>query len=347
MDRRRDALSALLAAAVVLALGLLEHPTDVAARTAASIAVAAPLAVRRTLPLTAAVASAAVAIAGTATLPAWPGSLVATAAFASAAYHRHPLPVLALSVSWQVVGKLLAIKPDGAATVTDLVLLGVAPVAVGHALRLHRGRAEQAESLYREETRRVVAEEHARIGREVHDAVGHHLTAIRLQATAVRHVGTALPPAADQALASIADSSAAALAEIRDVLAVVRDNGTSLADLRALADRATTPVSLTRTGPADPLPPAVDHAGYRLVQEALTNALKHSDATRIDVTIHQDRHALAITVADNGNTTRTDTEGEGLRGMGERVRLLGGTLRITPADPHGWRVEARLPLGRP
>ncbi|MBB5955746.1 signal transduction histidine kinase [Saccharothrix tamanrassetensis] len=347
MDRRRDALSAVLAAAVVLGLGLLENPSDVAARAAASLGVAAPLAVRRRLPLTAAVLSAAATIVGAVALPDWPGSLVAVAAFGSAAYHRHPLPVLLLSVGWQVVLKLLAVKPDGAATFADLILLGIAPVAVGYALRLHRERAEQAESLYREETRRVVAEEHARIAREVHDAVGHHLTAIRMQANAVRHVVHALPPAAEQALGSIADSSAAALAEVRGVLDVLRHNGATLADLPALIDRSPGPVTLTRTGSTDPLPALVDHTGYRLAQEALTNALKHAAATRIDVAVHQDRHSVTITVADDGKTPYTETEGAGLRGMRERTRLLGGTLRVTAARPHGRLVEARLPLGAP
>ncbi|QTR02072.1 sensor histidine kinase, partial [Saccharothrix algeriensis] len=300
-------------------------------------------------PLTAAVASAAVAVAGTAALLHWSGGLVPVAAFCSAAHRRaRPWPVLALSVGWQAAAKLLTAKPVAAATFTDLLLLGAAPVAVGCALRLHRERAEHAEFRYRAETGRAVAERHARVAREVHDAVGHHLTAIRLQATAVRRVAADLPPAADHALATIADSSAAALREVRAVLDVLREDRTaSLADVADLAARATTPVTFTRDGLTGPLPPLVDHAGYRVVQEALTNALKHSGASRIDVHVHRDRSGLTITVADDGAAAPVAEAGEGagLRGMRERVRLLGGTLRVTAREPRGLLVEARLPVG--
>jgi signal transduction histidine kinase len=229
----------------------------------------------------------------------------------------------------------------------DLVLLGIAPVAVGHALRLHRDRADQAARLYREETRRVVAEEQARVAREVHDAVGHHLTVIRMQAGAVRHVVRGLPPIADQALATIAESSATALAEVRDVLAALPAHGTTLTDLDTLVDHATSPdrtVTLTRDGQG-PLPPLVDHAGYRVAQEARTNALRHSDATRVDLRVHHTPEAVVITVVDNGSTTPGGpTDHAGLRGMRERARLLGGTLRIAPNRPSGWLVQARLPF---
>ncbi|WP_086853144.1 histidine kinase [Amycolatopsis kentuckyensis] len=189
----------------------------------------------------------------------------------------------------------------------------------------------------------VVAEEHARVAREVHDAVGHHLTVIRLQATAVRHVARELPPAADRALATIADASATALAEVR---AVLPRTGSSLSDLDTLVERATGPgrtVTLTRRGSPD-VPPLLDHAGYRVAQEALTNVLRHSDATRVDLGVDHRPDAVVITVADNGSTVPGGpAEGSGLRGLRERARLLGGTVTIGPNTPTGWRVEARLP----
>ncbi|MCO1580302.1 sensor histidine kinase [Crossiella sp. SN42] len=342
-----DALFAGAAAVVVLVLGLIEHSsTSPLAMLTASVVVAAPLLLRRRFPLTAALASAALAVV--IAQPDWPGRLVAMAAFASAAYHRpHPL-VLGCSVGCSLVLSVAGVRPPGAtATFTDLVLLCLAPVAVGYALRLHRDRAEAATRLYQEETRRAGAEEHARIAREVHDAVGHHLTVIRMQATAVRHVTRDLPPVADQALASIAESSATALTEIRDVLATLPSNGAALADLDALVDHATGPnrtVTLTRDGAA-PLPPLLDHAGYRLAQEALTNALRHSDATHVDLRVQHTPDAVVITVADNGSSTPgAPAEGAGLRGMRERTRLLGGTLEIAPNQPSGWLVQARLPL---
>lgn len=346
-----DAVSAGAAAVVVLVLGLVEHRSaNLLAMVTASVAVAAPLLLRRRFPLTTALVSATIVIA--VSLPNWPGSgrLIAMAAFGSAAYHRPRPLVLVISMSWFFVLAVAGIRPPGAtATYTDLILLGIAPVAVGYALRLHRDRADHAARLYREETRRVVAEEHARVAREVHDAVGHHLTVIRMQANAVRHVADSLPPVADQALATIAESSATALAEVRDVLAALPARGTTLSDLDALVDRATGPdrtVTLVRNGPArHPVPPLVDQAGYRLAQEALTNALRHSGATRVDLRVDHLPDAVVISVQDNGSTTPgAPAEGTGLRGMRERTRLLGGTLRIRANRPSGWLVEARFPL---
>lgn len=330
-----DLLITATAAVVVLALGLAERS---AAGPLATVAVAAPLLLRRRFPLTAALVCATVVVA----LPLWPGRLVAMAAFASAAYHRPPARVLCCSLGWLLVLAVAGVRPV-AAPYTDLVLLGVAPVAAGYALRLHRDRAAHAERLYRAEARRVVAEEHARVAREVHDAVGHHLTVIRLQATAVRHVARELPPAADRALATIADASATALAEVR---AVLPRTGSSLSDLDTLVERTTGPdrtVTLTRRGSPD-VPPLLDHAGYRVAQEALTNVLRHSDATRVDLGVDHRPDAVVITVADNGSTVPGgQAEGSGLRGLRERTRLLGGTVTIEPNSPTGWRVEARLP----
>ncbi|WP_460399343.1 sensor histidine kinase [Actinophytocola sediminis] len=339
------------AAIVVLVLGLVEDSaaSPLAMVTAAG-AVAAPLPLRRRFPLATALLSAAVVTA--VAMPNWSGRLVAMTAFGSAAYHRPRPVVLGCSVVWVFVLAVAGVRPAGVtATYTDLVLLGIAPVAVGYALRLHRDRADHAAHLYREETGRVVAEEHARVAREVHDAVGHHLTVIRMQANAVRHVARGVPPVADQALATIAESSATALAEVREVLAALPARGTTLTDLDTLVDHAAgqdRAVTLTRDGSArHPVPPLVDHAGYRVAQEALTNVLRHSDATEVAVRVRHAPDAVVISVADNGSAAPgTPADGTGLRGMRERTRLLGGTLRIGPNHPTGWLVEARLPLRR-
>lgn len=341
-----DALFAGAAAVVVSVLGLLERGSaSPVVLVTASVAVAAPLLLRRRFPLITAFVSATIVII--AAVPDWSGRLVAMAAFGSAAYH-HPRPVVfVLAGGWFLV--LAGVRSPTAATYTDLLLLGIAPAVIGYALRLYRDRADQAARLYREETRRVVAEEHARIAREVHDAVGHHLTVIRLQANAVRHVARSLPPVADRALVTIAEASATALTEVRDVLAALPAHGTTLTDLDTLVQRVTGPdrtVTLTRDGPApSTLPPLVDHAGYRLAQEALTNALRHSDATQVDLRLQHTQDEVVITVADNGSTTPgPPADGTGPRGLRERTRLLGGTLRIEPNRPSGWLVEARLPL---
>lgn len=336
------------AVVVVSVLGLVEHGSaSPVVMIAASIAVAVPLLLRRRFPLTTAFASASIVIV--IAVPDWSGRLVAMAAFGSAAYHRPRPAVFVLAVSWFLALSVAGVGSPTAATCTDLLLLGLAPTAVGYALRMHRDRADHAERLYREETRSVIAEEHARIAREVHDAVGHHLTVIRMQANAVRHVARSLPPVADRALVTIAEISATALTEVRDVLAALPTHGTTLTELDALVNHLTGPnvtVTLTRSGPAPgDLPPLVDHAGYRLAQEALTNALRHSDATRVDLHLHHAPDAVVITVSDNGSTTPGPAaDGTGLRGIRERTRLLGGTLRIDPNRPSGWLVEARLPL---
>lgn len=343
-----DALLAGAAVVIVSVLGLLERGSaSPVVLITASAAVAAPLLLRRRFPLITAFVSAAIVIV--AAVPDWSGRLVAMAAFGSAAYYRPRPVVLVLAVGWFLVLTVAGVRSPAAATYTDLLLLGIAPAAVGYALRMHRDRADQAARLYREETRRVVAEEHARIAREVHDAVGHHLTVIRMQANAVRHVARSLPPVADRALVTIAEASATALTEVRDVLAALPTHGTTLTDLDALVNHVTGPdrtVTLTRDGPApNTLPPLVDHAGYRLAQEALTNALRHSDATQVDLRLHHTPDAVVITVADNGSATPSPSaDGTGLRGIRERTRLLGGTLRIEPNQPTGWLVEARLPL---
>jgi signal transduction histidine kinase len=231
---------------------------------------------------------------------------------------------------------------------TQAILLGIAPVAVGYALRLHRERADQMARMHRAEALRVVAEERARTAREVHDAVGHHLTAIRMQASAARHVLDDPPPVADRALGTIGDSASSALTEIRALLANnAGPDGSVLTDVRALANRLATPsctITVTKDGPSSPLPALVDHGGYRLAQEALTNAVRHAEATQIHVRIRQTRQAVTITVDDNGLTEPHSAEGYGIRGMRERARLLGGTLEILARQPHGWSVRAVLPI---
>ncbi|MCI2417811.1 sensor histidine kinase [Saccharopolyspora sp. K220] len=346
----------MLAAAVVFGTGVWQgasaSPIVIAAL---SVGVAAPLALRRKLPLAAAIASAVVVLCG-APVPGWSGKLVAMAAFCSAAYycsHRVAL-VFAASVSWLLAYALvLPVGPLDTALFSDAVITGIAPVAVGYAMRLHRDRAEQAARLHQAEASRVVAEERSRIAREVHDAVGHHLTAIRLQVGAATYALGGIPPAAGTAFRTIDDLAATALAEVRELLETLREDddltGSTLADVAALADRLTTsdcPVVLSWHGPVRTLPPLVEHGGYRLAQEALTNAVRHADAGEIRVAIRYESEAVIITVEDDGPSRDLVVEGQGIRGMRERAHLLGGTLRITPRHPHGWLVQAALPTER-
>ncbi|MFF4622002.1 sensor histidine kinase [Nonomuraea jabiensis] len=333
-----------------------------------SVGVAAPLALRRRFPVSVALISVAAALLGT-SVPGWSGQLVAAVALCSAAYHRprQASVLLILSVASALTPTLFATPLPGGpwppafparVSPTPLaqgVLIAVAPVAVGYALHLYRERARQQVLLHQAQAARVVAEERAWIAREIHDAVGHHLTAIRMQANAARHVLPDAPPPAARALGTVADLSASALRDVRLLLAALRDEhrptGATLADVPALADRLSSPdcrvhVTIDRHAAAGPLPALVDHAGYRLAQEALTNAVRHAAATRVDVRIRQHLDTVTIIVEDDGQGRPPSSRplaGSGLRGMRERAHLLGGRLDIGPRPPHGWRVEAVLP----
>ncbi|MEV0049196.1 sensor histidine kinase [Saccharopolyspora shandongensis] len=350
----------LLIAGVAAALVLVANwerqgPVDLPLLAAFSVGVGLPLPARRALPLTVAVASAVIAVLGMAVLPNWPGMLVAMGAFCAAVYHRprNPLLVLAISTCWSVGTLLVAGGPVQVFTATDLVVMAIAPVATGYALRLHRERAGQVLRLQRAESDRLLAEERAWLTRNVHDSVGHHLTAIRLQATATRRALDGASPAADRALGTISELSRTALGEVRNLLRELREEPAAtqpgLADLDRLADRLSSgerKVSLHRTGIAAGLPPAVDRTAYRVVQEALTNAARHSGAAEVVVRLRQDERSLHIEVTDDGPPTAAGAEGQGIRGMRERVHLLCGTLSVGPARPNGWRVAAELPVGR-
>nr|WP_239157857.1 histidine kinase [Streptomyces sp. SID13726] len=214
------------------------------------------------------------------------------------------------------------------------------------------------------ETRRAVAEERARIAREVHDVVAHTLSVMIIQAAAAEDVFTARPDQARRSLRAIESAGRSALDELRLLLRAFRPEDAEgpdqagpaprpgLARLDELADAvraAGVAVRLHRDGvPADGLPAAVDLAAYRIVQEALTNTLRHAvgaDEVRLSVTADGDR--IRIVVADNGRTPPARSAGagagRGLAGMRERVRMLGGGRRAGRAAGGGFAVEAELP----
>ncbi|MER7834513.1 sensor histidine kinase [Streptomyces sp. NPDC096040] len=223
-------------------------------------------------------------------------------------------------------------------------------------------RAQQART--RAETRRAVVEERARIAREVHDVVAHTLSVMVVQAGAADDVFTQRPDQARQALRAIETGARSALGELRLLLRVFgpeaeegrageqREPGPSLAGLDELADtvRATgMTVHVHREGATDGLPAAVDLAAYRIVQEALTNTLRHAaGATEVSVRVTAEGECVRVTVVDNGRTTQGRSvsagAGRGLVGMKERARLVGGGLRAGPLPQGGFEVAARLPV---
>ncbi|ATW48449.1 sensor histidine kinase [Streptomyces peucetius] len=219
------------------------------------------------------------------------------------------------------------------------------------------GRAERAERTREEEAARRVAEERLRIARDLHDLLAHSITLIGVQTSVASHVLTVDPDRLDRAaiakaLDDIAETCRTARGELRTTLEVLRADGPDcdgpLPDLAALPDLVRTAgAELTlRTGDAQ-MPPAVEAAAYRIVQESLTNAVRHGGAgVRITVTVVRDEADLRVEVADDGNTQApAPGSGFGIIGMRERARSVGGTLSAGPrGDGPGFEVAATLPL---
>jgi signal transduction histidine kinase len=209
-----------------------------------------------------------------------------------------------------------------------------------------------------EEARTAVGQEQARIARELHDVIAHSVSVIVVQAAAANDVFESRPDQARSALQSIERSGRDALVELRRLLSAVRpDDGRDATGPQPGLDRLDELVEplrggglevvVRREGPATPLPAGVDLSAYRIIQEALTNTLRHARATRADVTVSYTADAVEIDVRDDGRAVPgSDGEpgGHGLVGMRERASLLGGTLEAGPQPTGGYRVHARLPF---
>ena len=255
----------------------------------------------------------------------------------------------------------------GAQSASDLVFIPLRFVVAwiaGYALRERAEQAEAAEERAahaereRESTARVaVAEERARIARELHDIVAHAVSVMVLQVGAVRHK---LPDALAEdreALKGVERAGRTALAEMRRLLAAMRREGDEaelvpqpgLDGLGSLLDeigRAGLPVELHVDGTPYPLPRGLDLSAYRIVQEGLTNALRHAHASDAEVTVRYGLDELEIEVRDNGRGNgASDGLGHGLIGVRERVKLYGGRMSAGPTDA-GFVLSTRLPLGR-
>ena len=217
-------------------------------------------------------------------------------------------------------------------------------------------RADEAERTRDEAARRRAMEERLRIARELHDSLTHSISVIQVQAGVSVHLarkrGEDVPPA----LQAIQEAGADAVRELRATLGVLRSeedgDGSGLSQLDSLVARARAaglPVTMTVTGAERPLPPDVDQAAYRIVQEALTNVSRHAGAALASVQLHYGPGTLSIQVADDGKGTVPDTgsrpsgPGLGLVGMRERVSALGGRLQAGPQNGGGFQVRAELP----
>ena len=225
-------------------------------------------------------------------------------------------------------------------------------------VRVRRERAAEAARTVQEERRRRASEERLRIARELHDVVAHHLSLINVQAGVALHLLDERPEHARTALGAIKGASKDALEELRSVVDVLRsgDEGAprapapTLADLDAVVERAAAAgldVQVVTSGPPRPLPRPVERAAVRIVQEAVTNVLRHAGRAAASVELTYGADALVVQVDDDGAGMAGDgpaRAGSGIAGMRERVTALGGRLDAGPRSGRGFRVRAWLPV---
>jgi signal transduction histidine kinase len=218
-------------------------------------------------------------------------------------------------------------------------------------------RAARAERDREERALAAVTEERARIARELHDVVGHSVSVMTVQASAVRRLLRPEQQREREALLIVERTGREALAEMRRMVGVLRrpEEGPALAPQPSLehvdklveqAREAGLPVELRVEGDPRPLPAGVDLTAYRLVQEGLTNALKHARAERAQVLVRYGAGDVEVTVSDDGEGTGSGDGGggHGLVGMHERVAVYGGVLEAGPQPQGGYRLRARLPV---
>ncbi|MFI5896223.1 sensor histidine kinase [Actinoplanes sp. NPDC051513] len=245
------------------------------------------------------------------------------------------------------------VPPDGDPGIEGLAPAAawvVVPFALGITVRLSREATARARV---DAARRIADDERLRVAQEVHDVVGHGLAAINMQAEIALHLLHRKPEQTEAALTAISRTSKQGLDELRATLLAVRRGDDrapmpGLGQLPALRDRlahAGLPVSLSIDGtPPGALPGAVDLAAYRIVQEALTNVLRHAGATTAKVTIGYGAEALELEVTDAGLGGVPSHHGSGIPGMRERAAALGGELTAGPRPGGGFRVYAVLPV---
>ena len=242
-----------------------------------------------------------------------------------------------------------------------LLMVVVAAEALGDSRR-QRGEAIAE----RDETRQAMVDtlqdqaamgERARIARDLHDVVAHHVSAIAVQAESARLTTEGLPDEGRAQFEAIGQTARDALSEMRRLLGVLREDANAevvrdpqpgLARLNELVETARaagTPVRLTLDGRVAALPPGVDLCAYRILQEALTNVRRHAPGAAVEVDVEYATDALRLRVRDHGpGGVAPDLDGHGLLGMRERAILVGGTLSVGPADGGGFAVEAELPI---
>jgi signal transduction histidine kinase len=245
---------------------------------------------------------------------------------------------------------------------TAPLLFALAAVAVGESMRRRRlavAALDATEEAMAQSTRTQTAlEERARIARELHDIVAHHLSVITIKSEAARLTSPELSSDAGSRFEAIASTAREALTETRRLLGILREDAVggadrapqpSLAQLDELIDTAQTTgtsIRLIRQGRVIQLPAGIDLAAFRIVQEALTNARRHAPGADVDIELTYGDDTLTLRIRDYGPGAQNGEliEGHGLMGMRERAALAGGTIAAGPSDGDGFEVEATLPI---
>ncbi len=353
--------------AVVCLLAAAESPTAGPHEPAwltliVALLLGAPLAVRRRLPLSAAavVLFATVCSLATGVIPdyAFPAPALAAAivlySVGTSSPGRRGVSVLVAGVALVATAVLTAADSadgPGRLEVAFVVLMFGACWLLGWTLRERRAHAARAAA---QATTQAVTEERLRIAREIHDIVGHSLTVIAVKSAVGSHVAAQRPAEAGAALDVIAATSRNALTELRRAVSALRTEpdfapAPTLAELQHLADRAEAAgvaVRLEVRGDCD-VPDGVALAAVRIVQESLTNVVKHAGPTSCRVEVVGSPGELRVEVTNDGTPDRRPTaDGAGLTGMRERVALHAGKLTAGPRDRGGFRVLATLPYER-
>ena len=349
--------AAMAAGLSVLAIAM--TPVDGSPASPAVLLCTAPLLVRKRFPIPVlALAVVGFFIAGNATnLAALVGGLIAVLSVGLDEEH----PILGGLAALVAAAAIAAEFGRGDRTelpipgfLTPFLLIGPAFLA-GRVIAQQRERMSRLEREREAAVRDAAEDERRRIARELHDVIAHSVSVMVVQAGAARHVMAERPEAAQESLLAVENSGHEAMAELRRLLGVLADNGhepllapqPGVERLDALVARvreAGLPVTLRVEGESRRLPPGIDVAAYRVVQEALTNALKYAGGARTEAVVRYSRDAVDIEVVDEGaSAAPSDGIGRGLTGMRERVAVLGGSIEAGRRQEGGYAVRAHLP----
>jgi signal transduction histidine kinase len=257
-----------------------------------------------------------------------------------------------------VLGVIMSFQTVPVESVVFMFVFAAAAWGIGRAVGERGRRAEtleeRADRLERAHAE-AVAGERATMARELHDVVAHSVSVMTVQAAAARLLFDDDPPRARESLVAVEETGRQALGEMRRLLGILRGDEhetrlapqPGIAELDALVEQvraAGLPVDVVVEGEPKRLPPGVDLAAYRVVQEALTNVLKHAGAARARVAIRYGAAVLELAVTNDGHVRRNGRGGHGLVGMRERVALYGGEFEAGPRPAGGYAVRATLPL---